>query len=614
MIGTRLGKRYEITGELGRGGMGVVYRARDPLLNREVAVKLVSPGFLTPQAEERFQREAQMVAQMDHPAIVPIFDIGEHEGSLFFLMPVIKGDNLRAFLRASPRRLGDIIDIAIQAAEGLEYSHARGVIHRDIKPENIMVSEEEGSFRVRIMDFGLAKGSSDQRLTRTGTLVGTVAYFSPEQVVSKEVDHRSDIYSLGTVLYEAIAGEPPFTGEMQSILYRIVHENPRPLSSLGAEISQELEGVILGTLAKDPARRIPSAGELADALRRYRSTLRDSDLGRSIVLSTVMTMQHRAAAAAPFIGREQEVAELQRRLNTAVGGDCQFVVIAGEPGIGKTRLIEEIENLARARKITVLHGRFMEQDRTFAYQGFCEAIQEYFRSGDNRESRDFSDLAGDLVALFPVLSEISEIRPTRSSETTPGAAEARKADDRTYILELLARTLARIGGGKPLMLVFENLHSAELSLDALQYVVRRLGPTPTLIVGTYRQTEVDKRHPLVKTLDGFAADPRFHSMILGPFTPSEHRKFIETIVGGEQLGEGLADRLYEATEANPFFTKELVRSLLDSGGIALSDGAWTLSGEMAISSDALPATIQQTVEKRIQRLPEELRELLSLAA
>ncbi|MEO8217945.1 MAG: BREX system ATP-binding domain-containing protein, partial [Acidobacteriota bacterium] len=617
MIGTKLGNRYEITGELGRGGMGVVYRARDPLLNREVAVKLVPPVMLTAQSEERFQREAQVVAQMDHPAIVPIYDIGQHEGSMYFLMPVVRGLNLRAFLHERTRSLGDIIDIGIQAADGLEYSHALGVVHRDIKPENIMVADDEGSLRIRIMDFGLARATTDQRLTRTGTLVGTVAYFSPEQVVTKDVDHRTDVYSLGTVLYEAICGEPPFTGEMQAILYRIVHENPRSPRELGADISPELEEIILRSLAKDPARRYRTAGEMAEALRTLRGKLQESDRARVIALSSVMTAQMARPSLSPFIGREKEVAELQKRLNSASDGECQFVIVAGEPGVGKTRLVEEIENLARARKMLVLHGRFLEQDRTFAYQGFCEVIQEFFRTRNasaSGEHPDFSDLAADLIALFPVLSEIGELRAAASGEVS-ARGEPRRADDRTYIFELLARTITRIAGGKPLVLVFENLHSAELSLDALQYVVRRLGPTPTLIIGTYRQTEIDKRHPLTKLLDSFADDPRSLQIALGPFSGSEHRRFIESIVGSSELAAGLAERLFEATEANPFFTRELLRSLIDSGGIARSDtGEWTLSGEMAISSDALPATIQQTVEKRIERLPDDMREILSIAS
>lgn len=206
MIGQKLPNRYEILCELGRGGMGVVYKAHDPLLNREVATKLITAAMLSAEAEQRFQREAQLVAQMDYPAIVPIYDFGKHEGSLFFVMPVVHGTNLRGFLREQALTLGEVIDIGVQVAEALDYSHARAVIHRDIKPENVMVSREEaGRVRVRIMDFGLARAASESRITKTGTIAGTLAYMSPEQVASASgVDHRSDIYSLGTVLYECL--------------------------------------------------------------------------------------------------------------------------------------------------------------------------------------------------------------------------------------------------------------------------------------------------------------------------------------------------------------------------------------------------------------------------
>ncbi len=617
MIGTKLSDRYEIVSELGRGGMGVVYLARDPRLNREVAVKILPTALLTPATEERFQREAELVAQMDHPAIVPIFDIGQHEGSFYFLMPVVRGTNLRQFLRERARSLGDIIEIVTQVADALDYSHGRGIVHRDIKPENIMVTQEEGNLRARVMDFGLAKAASENRLTKTGTLVGTVLYLSPEQVTARDLDGRSDIYSLGTVLYEALAGEPPFTGEPQAILYRVVHENPRPIRSLGADIPEELEDIVAKALAKDKTRRHQTGAELGDALRRLSAKLQESDRNRSVILSTVMTAQHVRPQQAQFVGREKEFAELQRRLNGAIDGECQFAVIGGDAGIGKSRLLEELENLAKARRIRVLHGRFLEQDRTFSYQGFCEVIQEHFRSKDpasSGEHADFSDLATELVALFPVLSEIGELRAAAGSDAA-GPREPRKADDRTYIYELLARALGRIAGGKPLVLVFENLHGAEMSLDALQYVVRRLGPTPTLITGTYRQSEIDKRHPLMKMLDFFSDDRRFTSMILGPFSPSEHRVFVEAMVGGGAVSNDLIKRLFDATEANPFFTKELIRSLVESGGISRDDrGSWALSGEMAISSDALPATIQQAVEKRVERLPESARDLLAVAS
>jgi ABC-type transport system substrate-binding protein len=620
MIGQSLSNRYEIISELGRGGMGVVYKAHDPLLNREVAVKLIPPAMLSTEAEQRFQREAQLVAQMDYPAVVPIFDFGKHEGSLFFVMPVVQGTNLRGFLREQTLTLGEVIDIGIQIAEALEYSHARGVIHRDIKPENVMVSREEGGrVRVRIMDFGLARAAAESRITKTGTIAGTLAYLSPEQVASASgVDHRTDIYALGTVLYECLTGEPPFSGELQSILYRIVHEIPQPPRSMGAPINEDLESLILSCIAKEQSKRPQRAAEVAEALRRCQGRLHDSDLTKSVLLTRTLVLPR--PALSPFIGREKELAELQSRLNAAIAGECQFVVVGGDPGAGKTRLLDEIENLAKARKLLVLHGRSVEQDGAFPYQGFCEAIQEYFRQRDTAISTsgsiDLSDLASDLVALFPMLTEISDIRSAITGESKlMRVGEAQGAENRTHIFEVLARTLTRIAGGKPLIIFLEDLHSAEVSIEALQYIVRRLGPTPTLIVGTYRSTEVDARHPLTRMLESFRGDRRFSSIALGSLSPSDHRLFLETLIGGPDLSDELTKRLYEGTEGNPFFTKELVRSLLDSGGIGKDiTGTWTLSAETGISTDSLPATIQQAVEKRIERLPEDLREILSIAS
>ena len=365
------------------------------------------------------------MAQMDHPAIVPIYDFGRHEGSLFFVMPVASGTNLLRLIRDQSLHLGEVVDIGIQVADALDYSHSRGVVHRDIKPANIMVTREEGSgARVRVMDFGLAHAVTESRLTKTGTLVGTVAYLAPEQVASRAFDGRSDIYSLGVVLYECLVGEPPFTGEVQSILYRIVHEIPQPPRALGAEIREELQDIILRCLEKDPAKRPQKAGQVADALRRHKASLATDEFRMSVVLSASRVIQRPALSV--FIGREKEFAELQRRLNAAIAGDCQFAVVAGEPGIGKTRLLEELKNLAIARKIRVLYGRFVEQDRSFSYQGFCELIQDYFRTRDatasSGERPDFSDLAADLIALFPQLSEIADLRSAVSGDSRIAAA------------------------------------------------------------------------------------------------------------------------------------------------------------------------------------------------
>jgi len=613
--GLRFASRYQMVREIGRGGMGVVHLARDPLLDREVAVKVITPDLLSPEAIERFKREARVVAKMDHPAIVGIYDIGEQDNSLFFVMPYVQGSNLRSFLNEGSLSLGDVIDIGIQTADALEYSHSKSVVHRDIKPENILVfRQESGDIRVRVTDFGLAMASTESRLTKTGALVGTISYLSPEQVSERETDGRSDIYSLGTVLYECLVGKPPFSGEIQSVLYRIVHENPQSPRSLGVEIKEEMEQILMNCLEKDPARRPQRAKEVADALSHHRSKLLESDRIQKVSVVFKASVQFQRPIQSPFVAREKEFAELQRRLNSAVQGECQFAVVSGEAGIGKSRLLDELENLVRARKIRVLHGRFVEQDKAFPYQGFCEAIQEYFHTIKSTSSpADLSDLAADLVTLFPVLNEIDDIRS--SAAIAKSTAEPRRFDDRTYIFELLARSLSRIAAGKPLVLLLEDLHAADVSIEALQYVVRRLGPTPTLIVGTYRTTEVVKRHPLLRMLDSFHDDRRFVAIRLEPFLLSEHRALLETIIGAKDLEAKFVEKLYEATEGNPYFVKELVRSLIDSGRIVRTDtGSWSLSGETSIVWESLPATIQQTIEKRVEGLPEEIRETLSLAS
>ncbi len=617
MIGEKLSDRYEILREIGRGGMGVVYLAQDPLLGREVAIKLLPPTLFTPETEERFKREARVVAGMDHPSIVAVHDIGTHAGALFFVMPFVRGASLRALIRERSLRLGEMIDVAVQVAEALEYSHAQGVIHRDIKPENILVEREPPDLiRARVTDFGLAMALTEDRLTRTGALVGTATYFSPEQVTTEEIDGRTDIYSLGTVLYECALGDAPFTGSVPAVLYSIVNEVPLSPRARGATIPAELDDLIMQCLEKSRWKRPQRAGDIADALLRVRAQIREEESAAPIGHGPGATPHHRARSA-PLIGRASEIAVLQRRINLALSGECQFVLVAGEAGTGKSRLLEEAEKLAVSHHVHVLHGRFVERDRAFPYQGFCEAIQDYYRQksgGSWSASADFSDLAPELSALFPALAEIGEIRIS-STGTPPHLtpAEVERPADRIAVFELIARTLTRIAGGQPLALLLEDLHAGDVSVEALQYVVRRLGPTPTFVAATYRTSDVQRGHPLISLIESFHGDRRFTLIRVEPFSHVEHRAFIEAMLGGSNVEPSLVDRIYEASEGNPYFTIELVRTLSDAGGIVKGEsGTWRLLSDSAIP--VLPPTILQTVEKRVERLPEDLREILAIAS
>lgn len=618
LIDTTLSNRYEIVRELGFGGMGVVYLARDPLLERDVAIKVIRPGLVDGEFVDRFRREARVAARMDHPAIVIVHDIGEHEGLLYFVMPFVPGKNLRAFISERSLSLGDVLDIGIQVAEALAYSHAQGVIHRDIKPENIMVHRQENhDLRVRITDFGVAAMRSQTVLTATGCFVGTLAYLSPEQMASRPAGERADLYSLGTVLYECLCGETPFSGEIQVMIYRIIHDPPVALRARGAGVDPELEAIIMRCLEKDPERRPEQAAQLAGSLIDYRARLEAEQRAR-VVWNSGRQPRTAVQAATPFIGRERELAELRRRLGAAIAGECQFVAVGGDAGIGKSRLLEALENLAAVHQVMVLHGRFVEQSRAFLYQGFCEAIQEYFRLAVSSmtPSIDLSDLAPELMAVFPALSEVGILRAsTAHGSLQYPAPETHRFEDRASLFELLARTFARISSGKALVVMLEDLHAGDVSVDALEYVVRRLGATSILFVGTYRNEEVTAEHPLLRMLEGFEGDRRFAWIRLEPFTFEEQRELLAALLGGQRFETALAEKVHTATEGNPYFICELIRSLIDDGELARDDtGSWKIVEEGRFFSPVLPATIQQTVRLRTERLPEQSQEILKVAS
>lgn len=622
MIGTRLLDRYELSRELGRGGMGIVYQAHDPYLQRDVAVKVIPSERLTPEAEERFQREARLVAAMDHPAIVPIHDFGRHEGSLFFVMPWVRGQPLRHDIRRGQLELGSILDIAIQVAEALDYSHVRGVVHRDIKPENVMVNRDSDRPRIRLLDLGLAQGSSAERLTASGGLVGTLAYLSPEQVASAEIDGRSDLYSLGVLLYESLLGKPPFSGTIYSLLYRISNEPAKSLVERGLAIEEDLDKLILSCLAKDPAKRPQRGRELADALRlhheRYAAT-GDDDSEAVHLLGQ--------AIGAELAGREAEVELLAERLALARQGECQIVVVGGEAGIGKTRLLDELVDSARRQQVLVLRGRIADRESPVAYQGFCDLIQDYFRQRRSasllvpEEAIELNDLATDLVELFPALSEIPELRAAShaAAEEVEDLTEPLPMIDfggrSSFVFELLSRTLARFAADNPLVVVLEDLHTGEASIEALRYLLHRLVATPLLLAVSYRPGEVERSHPMVSLLKSLQGDPRAGVIQLQPLAVSDLRSLVETELKTAGIPQDVIQRLHEITEGNPHFARELVRALAENGDLARGEnGIWQLRVASGTSSEALPATLRQAVERRVERLSVEQRQLLSTAS
>ncbi|MEA3018644.1 MAG: eukaryotic-like serine/threonine-protein kinase [Actinomycetota bacterium] len=274
--------RYEVLRRIARGGMADVYLARDLLLDRPVALKVLFPEFATdPSFVERFRREAQSAAGLSHPNIVNVYDSGESHGTYFIVMEYIEGRSLSQIIKdegaLSPDRAADI---TTDIAAALGFAHRNGVIHRDVKPGNVLISPLG---QVKVTDFGIARAvTTQENLTQTGTVMGTATYFSPEQARGEPVDPRSDVYSLGVVLYEALTGAPPFSGDNPvAVAYKHVQEAPVPPRAVNADIPVPLEAVTLKALAKNTANRYDSADDMASDLRRFRD-------GRPVLAETVL--------------------------------------------------------------------------------------------------------------------------------------------------------------------------------------------------------------------------------------------------------------------------------------------------------------------------------------
>jgi serine/threonine protein kinase len=269
--------RYQIESKLGEGAMGVVWRARDTVLDRVVALKVLAGEIRTDQElDRRFRREAEAVGLLSHPRIVAVYDVGEVDGQLYMAMELVEGEDLREVIaRRGQVPLVDRVRLMVQICEGVAYAHSRGVVHRDLKPANMIVTPDG---RVKLLDFGLARLTSRETITRVGVIVGTPDYMSPEQASGRQVNHRSDIFSVGSVFYELLTFQKPFLGQtLHAVLFSIIASEAQAILSLNPDVPARLAAVVHGLLRKSPDQRPEDLADVAQALRRVHAALRRSN-------------------------------------------------------------------------------------------------------------------------------------------------------------------------------------------------------------------------------------------------------------------------------------------------------------------------------------------------
>lgn len=591
--------------EIGRGGMGVVYAAKDLLLERDIAVKIVPRTALNADSEERMLREARTVARMDHSGIVPVHDMGKDDEGVWFVMPLLPGTTLRDHVKNGDLALGDVIEAGIQVAEAVAYCHVHGVLHRDLKPGNVMISREEGGrLRARVMDFGLARSRGDAHITRTGFMIGTLAYLSPEQVRGEEVDASADLYSMGVLLYEAILGRPPFRGDQDAVLHRILHETPRSFARSGLSLDHELEQLILACLAKRKEDRPASAALIASGLRAAQQRL-SGDALSSQVLPRPRQLATEAHASGVFVGREKEYTILASAFDAACSGSAQLCLLSGDPGTGRSRLVTEFAEQVRTRKALFAETRF-SGDAEAAWAQLVRNFVQELRALRPAADAQIRALGPTLRAALPSL----DWSDTGDDQNTNGPAGAGNSSQ-VPLAEALGRLFAL--ANMPLVLHLDDCHTAPLATDVFSSLMLRLTHQSVLLIASVIECGRDPRTLAARLLAGFAGKTNFVTLRLGPMDRGSYRLLVEGFLGAHVENATFIERLYVVTDGNPFFTLEILRTQLENSALVRNAaGHFVASSE--VTPQDWPLSVRHVVEQRLSDLAPEARDLLQAAA
>ena len=589
MIGTTLGERYRLEEELGRGGMGTVYRARDTALQRDVAVKLLSNTRLGTEGQARLTREAQIVAGLDHPNIVTVHDVGEYEGQPFIVMQLLEGGTLHD---RRPTSLDQILPIVRQVCQALDYAHQQGIIHRDLKPENVALAPDGTA---RLMDFGLAR-SVATRMTTEGTVMGTVDYMAPEQVLGKELDQRADLYALGVLLYELTTGRLPFSGDSPvAVISQHLHAPVVPPRAKDPAIPAWLDRLIARLLAKDRDDRPASAAEVLQVLEQ--PELLEAG-GHAAEEPTTLER----IARGRMIGREAEFDQARQLWAAAVNGRSQILLVSGEPGVGKTRLLREIETQAEVMGARVL-GAASYAEGGPPYAPFKKMLRQVLPAAAQNGLVLPDAVLADLLALAPEFRvQFPDVPPN-----PPGDAQT----DRHRLFESFYVLVAALSQQVPLLLYLDDAHWADSgSLGLFRHLCRQVGQQPVMLMGTYREMELDENQPLNEVLLQLSREARATRIKLGRLSLTQTERLLSYFFQEEITADFLTG-IYRETEGNPFFIEEVCKALVESGKLVYQDGRWHRPPMRELG---IPQNVKVAIQSRIGKLPEQIRAILRQAA
>ncbi len=587
---TVLDDRYRLGEELGKGSAGVVYRAHDLVLDRDVAVKVYSAVRLGEEGQARLLDEAQAAARLNHPNIVKLYDAGEAQDMPYIVTELVEGQSLHD---RNPGGLGEVLAIARQVCGALEHAHGQGIVHRDLKPENVVITP---AGQAKLTDFGLARPIAS-RVTSEGLIAGTVFYLAPELALGQRFDGRADLYALGVMLYELTTGRLPFEAEDPlAVISQHLHAPVVPPRARNPAIPPGLDALIVQLLSKDPQGRPATAADVQQALDS--PGLLDPEAVPVEELSLLERIER-----GRLVGREREMAEARALWSRVSAGDGQVLLISGEAGIGKTRLVRELATHVRVLGSRVYVGACYAEGGA-PYAPFAQILGRALETNAEGapEVPDFV-LAG-LLALVPALRlDHPHIQPE------PRLDDPRAEQQRLF--ENLTICLAALSARAPLLLVLEDVHWADSgTLLLLRHLARHTHHRRVMIVATYRNLSPEEAPILHETVLDLHRERLGTQLRLARLD----RRGTEQLLGvlfAEEITPEFLEGIYRETEGNPFFIEEVCKALVDSGRLTYEHGRWH---KPSMAELGIPNSVRVAIQSRVRGLPSEAQETLQLAA
>lgn len=653
--GTKFADRYEIIENLGAGGMGRVYRVLDKKIDEEVALKLLSPKITADEKlVEFFRNELKLARKISHKNICRLYHFGEEAGTRYIIMEYVDGETLKTIIRRKGKLTErEALDIAEQICWGLQAAHHLGIIHRDLKPQNIMIDKNE---TLRIMDFGIARSLGGPEISEVGVLLGTPPYMSPEQIEGTLADQRSDIYSLGVILYEMVTGRMPF--EVEEVLDTVTrHRPPEPPEPkrYNHSLSTEFNELILRCLRNDPNERYQDIEIIVGELEEIKKGVPSTEASDYLHTPGFLVKEDSFLYEKPktFVARETELEKLKAHLDSSLSKKGRISFIIGDAGSGKTALIHEFSRRAQEKHPDLIVALGSCNARTGigdAYHPFREIMNlltgdvetKYLSGTISRRhayrlwnllplaARAIAESGPDLIDSFvnaeALVSRLksfdAEVPPYKKKLQVAIQTRSRKevaiSLQQSDIFEQYIRVLQTIGREHPLLLVLDDLQWADAgSISLLFHLGRRIEGLRVLILGAYRPADVlfnhaGMRHPLIPVINEFEKEFDDIKVELGY---KGDRHFLEAYLDTEpnRLGKEFRETLFQQTKGHPLFTIELLKSMKERMALVLDTQNRWIEGP-GLDWDTLPARVEAVIAERIGKLPAELREILDLAS